>query len=52
MEHKVEKVPVEEEDVVETYTAMLEATGLLTAEVLRWSGQTDSPPQVENTESK
>jgi hypothetical protein len=45
----LEKVPVEEEDVIETHKAMLEATGLLTAEVLRWSGQTDGPQQVENT---
>lgn len=48
---QLKKVPVEAEDVIETCTAMLEATGLLTAEVLRWSlsRQADSPPQVENT---
>jgi hypothetical protein len=34
---RLKKVPVEKEDVVETYTAMLDATELLTAEVLRWS---------------
>jgi hypothetical protein len=31
------KIEVEEEDVIETYTAMLDATDLLTNEVLRWS---------------
>jgi len=45
----LEKVPVEEEDVIKTYEAMSEATSLLTTEVLRWSGQTNGPPQVENT---
>jgi hypothetical protein len=34
---RLEKVVVEEEDVIETYTAMLNATSLLTEEVLRWS---------------
>jgi len=41
----LEKEPV----VIKTYEAMSEATSLLTTEVLRWSGQTDGPPQVENT---
>lgn len=40
---RLKTVPVEEEDVVETYTAMFEARGLLTTEVLRWGGQTDRP---------
>jgi hypothetical protein len=34
---RLEKVPVEEEDVKVTYATMFEATGLLSAEVLRWN---------------
>lgn len=33
----LKKIAVEEEDVIQTYTAMLEATGLFTEAVLRWS---------------
>jgi hypothetical protein len=42
---RLEKIAVEE-DVIETCTAMLQATGLLTAEVLRWReivGAVDTP---------
>jgi len=36
---RLEKVVVEDEDVIQTYRAMLEATSLLTRAVLEWSAR-------------
>jgi hypothetical protein len=49
----LEKVPVEEEDVIKTYEAMLGATRLLTAEVLRWDSESANGSRSQyGTETK